>query len=63
MKLNRFYLGLLILNILMFNVWFNIIIAYPQTQNIILAYSIIGLLSICIVLCCFVAFPKEEIKE
>lgn len=59
MKINRFFLGVLILNVLFLKVYFDILIANPKliTVNLAILILIIGIVGL--IANCFNAFPKE----
>lgn len=66
MKINRFYLGILTLNIITFNFLFNLINIHPELFskiNIIVIYGVLTLGIIGIIVNYFNAFPKDKILK
>lgn len=65
MKVNRFYLGILILNILFFKIILDIFISNPEilANRFYLVYLAVLIGTIGIIANTFNAFPKEESKN
>jgi hypothetical protein len=60
MKLNRFYFGFLLCQLMMTQMLMSTIIAYPKLFNTYFIFGILSLSFVCIILYCFLAFPKED---